>query len=182
MNEKIFSLALVGFGVLSMIFSDDSNASIPETPLTDGPLPDTENVKPVEKFDPRGIRNNNPGNLKKTGDKWQGLAGDDGTFFTFIEPEYGIRAMAKVLNTYYYTHGLKNVSDIITRYAPGTENNTNEYIQFVSNSMGVDPLETLNFPNALFNLVDAIINFENGMNPYSYSLMARGFSLAGINV
>ena len=44
---------------------------------------------------PRGIRNNNPGNIRRNGDPWQGLAKDqtDREFFTFQSAVYGIRAL-----------------------------------------------------------------------------------------
>lgn len=53
--------------------------------------------------EPRGIRNNNPGNIKKTSDKWEGLNADqskDDTFCQFSDAKYGIRAMAKLLYKY----------------------------------------------------------------------------------
>ena len=47
---------------------------------------------------PRGIRNNNPGNIRKSNVKWQGLAAEqtDGAFYQFTRPEYGIRALCRV--------------------------------------------------------------------------------------
>ena len=50
----------------------------------------------------RGLRNNNPGNIRKTGDKWQGLSTTqtDDSFFQFTDAKYGIRAMAKLLKNY----------------------------------------------------------------------------------
>ena len=54
--------------------------------------------------DPRGLRNNNPGNIKRTGDKWQGLVEEedatDSVFFQFREMRWGIRAIARILRTY----------------------------------------------------------------------------------
>ena len=51
---------------------------------------------------PRGIRNNNPGNIRRNGDPWQGLAKEqnDREFFTFKSAVYGIRALARLLITY----------------------------------------------------------------------------------
>lgn len=49
----------------------------------------------------RGERNNNPGNIRH-GSKWQGLSAEqtDKDFCQFISPEYGIRAIYKLLQTY----------------------------------------------------------------------------------
>ena len=49
----------------------------------------------------RGERNNNPGNIRH-GSKWQGLSAQqtDPSFCQFVSPEYGIRAIYKLLQTY----------------------------------------------------------------------------------
>ena len=49
---------------------------------------------------PRGIRNNNPGNIV-AGDKWLGRTGTDGRFVKFKSAEYGLRAIGRVINTYH---------------------------------------------------------------------------------
>ena len=68
----------------------------------------------------RGLRNNNPGNIRKSATAWQGLSPTqtDASFFQFISPEYGIRALATILGTYMKNYGLVTVSDIISRWAP----------------------------------------------------------------
>ena len=78
---------------------------------------------------PRGIRNKNPGNIK-LGTDWDGLASDqtDPTFCIFDEAVMGIRALMKILLTYRFTHKKTSVDDIISRWAPPSENDTNAYI------------------------------------------------------
>ena len=70
---------------------------------------------------PRGIRNNNPGNIRH-GANWQGLNPNgriiDPAFCVFTAPIYGIRALAKVLINYKKIHGLNTVRQIVSRYAP----------------------------------------------------------------
>ncbi len=41
----------------------------------------------AEKFTPRGVRNNNPGNIKKNNVRWLGLSEEqnDDTFFQFTD-------------------------------------------------------------------------------------------------
>ncbi len=78
----------------------------------------------------RGIRNNNPGNIRK-GCKWIGLKFDqkDPNFCQFISMKWGLRALCVTLRTYVQTHKRKNVSLIIQRWAPPEDhNNTLAYI------------------------------------------------------
>ena len=81
---------------------------------------------------PRGIKNNNPGNIRH-GANWQGLNPNgrdiDPAFCVFNTPVAGIRALAKVLVNYKKIHGLKTVWEFISRYAPSNENQTIAYIQ-----------------------------------------------------
>lgn len=118
----------------------------------------------------RGIRNNNPGNIRKSGDDWKGLSPEqtDKSFFQFVSPVFGIRALSKILKNYQSMYHLKSVNQIINRYAPPTENDSISYILNVANKMGVDPHEPISLKdeNKLFQMVSAIIVHENGSNPY----------------
>lgn len=117
----------------------------------------------------RGIRNNNPGNIRH-GQPWQGLreVQTDSGFAQFVSMEYGIRALCKTLFTYADKYGLRNVAGIVSRWAPPADkNDTPAYIKFVSGQMGVNPLQEFNVrdPELLFKLVRAIIRQENGYFP-----------------
>lgn len=131
----------------------------------------------------RGIRNNNPGNIRK-GEKWKGLADEqtDSSFCIFVSPEYGIRALVKILLTYYKKYQLNTVKKIISRYAPPSENLTAAYIQSVANQLGVrsdEPLDVAS-PAVLMVLLRAIIRHENGEQPYSDEQLLEGIYLAGV--
>jgi len=123
----------------------------------------------------RGLRNNNPGNIRR-GEAWQGMAPvqSDAEFVTFESPVWGIRAMNRILSTYYHTYGLKTVRDIISRWAPPAENDTPSYINAVANDMGVSPTATLRLPEQAPALTAAIIHHENGLQPYSEQTVAEG--------
>lgn len=123
--------------------------------------------------EPRGIRNNNPGNLRISGDQWLGLSATqtDNDFFQFISPYYGIRAMAKTLRTYYQKHDLKTIEKIIHRYAPTSENKTDSYVKSVVAQVGKDANARLNIVSDWPALVRAIIYHENGKQPYSDDLI-----------
>lgn len=128
----------------------------------------------------RGLRNNNPGNIRKSGTQWQGMASvqADPSFVTFTSPEYGIRAIARLLTTYYQS-GLRTVEDMISRWAPPSENPTNAYIQNVAKAVGIAPDTPItNLSAALPGLVHGIITQENGLQPYSAALIQKGISLA----
>lgn len=127
----------------------------------------------------RGIRNNNPGNIVRGTDVWEGEAADqsaDPHFVVFTSPEWGIRAMARILRGY-FNQGLVTVSQVIGRWAPSSENDTSSYTQAVADAMGVDPEATLNLESDLPALIDAIIHQENGIQPYPPDLIAQGIAL-----
>ncbi|MFV1873479.1 MAG: structural protein [Oleiphilus sp.] len=129
---------------------------------------------------PRGIRNNNPGNLENNGINWVGLSSSqaDSRFYQFTEPKYGIRALARVLKTYESKYGLNTVEGIINRWAPDFENNTDAYIQHVSSVLGVKRSQPFDVSKNLVQLVEAIIIHENGSNPYSMDKIVEGVMLA----
>lgn len=83
---------------------------------------------------PRGIRNNNPGNVRRTADRWLGMAPEqtDPAYVQFVSPEYGLRAMGRILLNYSTRYGLDTVQGIVSRYAPAHENPTDEYIAAVA--------------------------------------------------
>lgn len=128
----------------------------------------------------RGIRNHNPGNIRLSSDRWQGLAPtqSDPEFFQFSEPKWGIRALAKLLKNYQARYGLNTVRAIITRWAPPSENDTAAYIANVSQWSGVDPDQIIDVTARLVPLVNSIIRQENGRNPYPPALLFEGIGLA----
>jgi len=128
----------------------------------------------------RGIRNNNPGNIRKSGDAWQGLSAEqpDKAFFTFDDVTYGIRALTKILLKYRTSYGLNTIRGIITRWAPPSENNTAAYINHVCKVTELGPDDALNYPDDLPGLVSAIILHENGTQPYEDEVIQAGIDKA----
>lgn len=88
---------------------------------------------------PRGIRNCNPGNIRITKDKWQGLREKqtDGEFFQFTEMKWGYRALIRTLQNYRRKHGCRTVADFIRRWVPENENDTASYITAVCRKLEV---------------------------------------------
>ena len=124
---------------------------------------------------PRGIRNNNPGNLKRGTDDWRGLSAEqhDPDFYTFDSAVWGVRAMARILLNYQRKHHLSTVAQIISRWAPQSENDTAAYIKAVSGTMHImsDAPMDLTDRCTMFLLLEAIIRQENGEQPYSGNII-----------
>ncbi|SWX90466.1 hypothetical protein [Klebsiella pneumoniae] len=130
---------------------------------------------------PRGVRNNNPGNLEaSSSNPWIGQTGSDGRFAKFETPEHGIRALGRNLISY-QRQGIDTVGEIINRWAPPSDNNdTAAYIKAVCAQLGVtanQPLDASN-PDTLQALCAAIIKHENGTQPYSPDQLSTGVSAA----
>ena len=129
----------------------------------------------------RGLRNNNPGNIRRDGrTMWQGLAATqtDPSFWQFTDPVYGIRALAKILHNYNAIYGLNTVREIISRWAPPNENDTGAYVNAVAADLGVGPDEPINVDSRMNDLVAAIIHHENGTQPYDLATVSTGVNLA----
>lgn len=137
---------------------------------------------------PRGIRNNNPGNIERNKTPWRGLCADqsaDTRFCVFDAPEWGIRAMAKILLTYYTRYGLNTVRGIVSRWAPPSENDTDAYVHAVAARLGVRTDERIDVHqrNVMTALIRAITAHENGTayaDTYDAATLDKGLSLAGI--
>lgn len=142
-------------------------------------------------LDPRGIRNNNPGNIRLSATTWMGQqsAQDDPDFVQFTTPLYGLRALMKTLLTYYEKYGLDTVESIINRYAPPNENATDHYIWQVAKALNVSRTGIINVRNrqTLIALARAIVCHENGPPPagrspgwYLSSLYDQAAALNGV--
>jgi len=134
--------------------------------------------------EPRGLRNHNPGNIRHSKSKWQGMAEKqtDKDFVTFVSDEYGIRAMVRVL-LQYQKRGLDTVGEIIRAYAPpADQNDTESYIKAVCRGCGVLPDDELDLDDAvvMLPLLRAIIKHENGKTLPDAVIM-NGMRLAGIH-
>ena len=116
---------------------------------------------------PRGLRNCNPGNIRITGDKWQGLreVQSDPDFFQFTAPEWGYRALIRTLQNYRRRHNCICIADFIRRWAPPSENNTGGYINRVCRDMQVPSVYVpdIEDKNTMCSFAAAISYVENGM-------------------
>ena len=131
-------------------------------------------------------RNNNPGNITDTSIPWQGAVGSNAGFEKFSTPEHGVRAAAKNLYTSQEVHGNNTVTDIITRWAPPSENDTQAYIDKVAADLGVDANDDLGSlkdnPELTRKLIKSIAEQEGGTTgpngKYTDDVIMNGVAMA----
>jgi hypothetical protein len=116
---------------------------------------------------PRGLRNNNPGNIRINNDLFQGEVrpSKDKSFKEFETMPYGYRAMFKILSSYYKNYKLDTIRKMITRWAPPKENHTEKYIKAVSDYAGIpadDPIN-INDREQMIRIVAGMSKVENGV-------------------
>lgn len=115
----------------------------------------------------RGLRNRNPGNIRRSGSRFRGevVPGRDASFKEFETMAWGYRAMFVLLDGYRRRHALSTIRQFITRYAPPSENFTDGYIRFVARTAGIDADTTLDTrsPRDMIPLVCAMSEIENGV-------------------
>lgn len=135
---------------------------------------------------PRGIRNNNPLNIRRSPSKWLGevdlINGHrDPAFCQFRSPVYGYRAAAKQLRKYQTSHKCKTLAQFIHRWAPTNENNTQGYIDRVAKALaevtgqpisGETTLDLVHDKRLLKQLIIAMHEVENGKLPTPTEMQA----------
>lgn len=118
---------------------------------------------------PRGLRNCNPGNIRTTRDRWQGLrpVQTDPEFFQFETMAWGYRALMRTLQNYRLRHGCRTVADFIGQWAPSVENDTAGYVRFVCQRMQVPStfVPDVNDKRTMCLIAAAISRMENGVEP-----------------
>lgn len=128
----------------------------------------------------RGLRNNNPGNIRISKDKWQGLKAKqtDKSFFQFISIEYGYRALIRTLQNYRKLYGCQTIADFIKRWAPENENNTAGYITRVCKEMQVPStcIPDINDKDMMCAFAAAISQVEND-TPANMEDVRKGWEL-----
>lgn len=140
---------------------------------------------------PRGIRNQNPGNIRtEKGVRWQGadVPQTDDSFVVFSDAKWGIRAICRILINYQDNDKaldgsrIDTIDEIIGRWAPAVENDTNAYAADVAKITDIGLTTTVDVYQyeTMKGLVQAIIHHENGQMPYTPAQIDQGLALAGI--
>lgn len=115
---------------------------------------------------PRGLRNCNPGNIRRNPDVFQGERNpsSDPEFKQFKSMPYGYRAMFRTLSTYHRMYRLDTIEKMIGRWAPMNENNTEGYVSLVESYSGI-PRDTpvdIHNQETMCAIVAAMSRVENG--------------------
>lgn len=116
----------------------------------------------------RGCRNNNPFNIKKSRHNWIGkIEGSDPTFETFVHIGYGLRAGIKLFLTY-IDRGYDTPRKIISRFAPCSENNTENYINFACynyrNQRYINADDVFKSMDDFAVFCSRVVKYENGLS------------------
>jgi hypothetical protein len=105
---------------------------------------------------------NNPFNLRDYNQNWMGQTGATDGFVDFSSVDYGIRAADRLLSNY----DVSTIEDLISKYAPSTENDTEAYIDFVSSYTGIgrDTPIDVGDPDVRRSIESAIAKMETGLD------------------
>lgn len=129
---------------------------------------------------PRGIRNNNPLNIR-IGNTWLGERNNptDPEFEEFVSMEYGLRAAFLILRRYIRRYKKDTVPSIVSTWAPASENNTQRYIDVVCRRSGIGPDAHILFEDAvtMCKMVEAMAFVECGQ-PIDGKKIELGYKMA----
>lgn len=129
---------------------------------------------------PRGIRNNNPGNLNYVGQAGATKeGGEGGRFAVFESMEHGVAALYKQLQIY-FKRGVNTLSSIVKTYAPASDgNNVDSYISALSRATGKGANEAIDSGDTatIARLMKGIVDHENGKGYISSSDIMGGIQL-----
>ena len=134
----------------------------------------------MKKRETRGYRNNNPCNIRISTDKFQGEVqpSADKEFKQFETMAYGYRAAFRILRTYINNYKCDTIRKIISRWAPKSENHTENYIKVVSERSGI-PADDPVYPDnreMMVRIVAAMSYVENGREAVMSDVI-RGWEL-----
>lgn len=115
----------------------------------------------------RGLRNNNPGNIRLSKTKWNGerVPSTDAAFKQFVSMAWGYRAMLKLLQNYKTLYGCGTLRAMIARWAPPSENDTDAYLRTVCRETGIHADSEIDVQNeyVMCQIAAAMSFVENGV-------------------
>lgn len=110
----------------------------------------------------RGIRNKNPFNIRKSKSRWIGkIKGTDKEFESFDTLEHGYRAGLILLANYYKKYKLHTYRQILTRFAPPSENRLDLYLDWIHRKSDIDPDEYISLKLLLYEVAPLIAYYES---------------------
>lgn len=127
---------------------------------------------------PRGVRNNNPLNIRhELGTIWVGQAGeqDDPEFVQFRDPVFGIRAGAVILREYKLMHSINTIDAAIRRWSATDQD---AYVQNVAKACLVEPAEKIDLEQYLPYILPAMVKQECAGYVYPELVITNGIALS----
>lgn len=130
---------------------------------------------------PLGLRINNPGNIRP-GAGFIGETGEQSGYAEFESPQTGLRALARLLNTYGTQYGINTPRELLSRYAPKSDNpeSFENYLKYFEQETGIAPDQEFDLVGQRQTVMPAIVGFEQGQQPYSeqdYSMAIEAASM-----
>ena len=112
----------------------------------------------------RLVGQNNPYNIRDYGQNWEGQVGSTEGFVDFDNLYSGVRAADKLLDNYPELKGISTIRELIATFAPANENDTESYIDFVSETIGIPADQPINLddPNVRDSVLGAMGRMESG--------------------
>lgn len=129
---------------------------------------------------PRGLRLNNPGNIRHVaGVIWKGQSPiqTDPDFVQFDDAIYGLRAIARILMSY-AREGIDTLTGAIDRWAPPNENNSQAYVADVCADCKIGPTAIIDLVSMLPEVVPSIVKHEQGYQPFTDQQIDQGIYMA----
>lgn len=176
-NKTVIVLALVG---ILLLFSTTAKATTMDSATTARLM----DISYLGKSNfPRGIRNNNPGNLRISASKWQGkIPADkntDGAFEQFTNYAFGVRAMIILIRNYINRDGLNTIGKIMHKYAPTSENHTDTYAAWVGKKTGIPVDQPIDATQAYLRpIIKAMAHYENGQEAVTDDMFTLAYIIS----
>ena len=122
----------------------------------------------IERKPTRGMRNNNPLNIRHGKSRWVGMAEQqtDRAFVQFTERKYGYWAAFVLIRNYIQRFRANTIGKIVARWAPSADgNNTLAYVNYVSHTTGIPADYPLRFEDqeAIVAVVRSMAQIESGL-------------------
>lgn len=181
MSEAMAPKASMAEGGIGSVMSAPMKAPMGAMPMAEGGIMSMAADGGVIKAQnglPLGLRQKNPGNIRP-GAGFIGETGQGGGYATFGSDDEGLRAIQRLLMTYGDEYGINTLSGLANRYAPTSENPTENYINFLSKQTGIGPDEEIDLAGRGSSLIPAIVGFEQGQQPFSKAQIDRAIRAAG---
>lgn len=145
-----------------------------------GPRPSSEPAPHASTKKTRAERNFNPGNLNYAGQAGATLeSGKGARFAKFASEEEGIAALVRQLRLY-QQRGIDTIGEIVKKYAPPNENDTQAYIASMARWTGLSADEKLDFNDTetVRRMVQGISRKEGRFTPLSEGQIMSGIGIA----